>query len=215
MVSDSLIGLYERMNRPPVANAGGDRLVEHTASGVILDGSASSDPGGDELSYVWRGTSRELEGRGAPWGAEGQGASWEMEGRVATARLEPGTYEITLTVRDPSGHIDRDTFELTVVEDLDGELRAGTPSVGAYPNPFNNSTHIFFELAGQQRVSLQIFNLQGQLVRTLEEGIVGRGRHERFWDGTNNAGQTVSSGAYFVRMRARDRSEFSKILLLK
>jgi pimeloyl-ACP methyl ester carboxylesterase len=198
LVSEGLISLYESMNRPPVADAGGSRTVAHSAPGVKLDGSASTDPDGDNLTYTWRG------------------ALWEEDGQVVTVPLGVGTHEITLTVKDPSGHINRETFELTVVDRLDSEPQTvSTRMVGAYPNPFNATTTVVFELAGQQDVSVQIFDLRGRLVRTLEEGTLGDGRHEKIWDGRDDAGRTLASGAYFVRVRAGDRSEFSKILLLK
>jgi pimeloyl-ACP methyl ester carboxylesterase len=88
-------------------------------------------------------------------------------------------------------------------------------TITAFPNPFNNSTHVAFELPRRERVSLQIFDLRGRRVRTLEERSFDAGRHEVFWDGTNDAGRTVASGPYFVRMRAGARAEYSKILLLK
>lgn len=197
LVSEGLISLYEVMNRPPAADAGGDRTVAHSASGVTLDGSASTDPDHDALSYTWRG------------------ALWEMDGRVVTVMLGPGTHEITLTVKDPSGHIDRDTFVVTVVDDPDSGSSSVTAMVRAHPNPFNSGTHVVFELAERQTVSLQIFDLQGRLVRTLEEGTFDQGRHESFWDARNETGKMVTSGIYFLSMRAGDRTEFSKIVLLK
>ncbi len=197
LVSEGLISLYEYMNRPPVAIAGGDRTVEHSTSGVTLDGSASIDPDYDVLSYTWRST------------------QWEMDGQVVTVNLGPGTHEITLTVMDPSGHINRDDFKVTVVDNMDSELSTTSMMVGVYPNPFNASTHVTFELAERQRVSLQIFDTRGGLVRALEEGTFDQGRYEIFWDGRNDTGNIVSSGIYFVRLIAGDRSEISKIILLK
>ena len=94
-------------------------------------------------------------------------------------------------------------------------MSAAEPMITAFPNPFNNSTHVAFELSRSERVSLQIYDLRGRLVRTLEERTFGEGRHEVYWDGTNDAGATVASGPYFVRMLAGDRTGFSKILLLK
>lgn len=164
---------------------------------MTLDGSASFDPDNDELSYTWRG---EL---------------WEMAGRVVTVPLRIGTHEITLTVKDPSGHIDRDTFKVTVVEDPDSRMLAGTTMVGAHPNPFNAGTRVFFELEKQGWVSLQVYDLQGRLVRTLEEGTFDLGRHETFWNGSNDAGRIVTSDIYFISLRAGEQTKLSKIVLLR
>jgi len=101
------------------------------------------------------------------------------------------------------------------VDGVDGESPSVTRMVGARPNPFNIATQVVFELAERQRVSLQIFDLQGHLVRTLEEGTFDPGRYEKVWNGLDDAGRTVASGVYFVRMRASDQIVFSKVLLLK
>jgi len=197
LVSEGLISLYETMNRPPVADAGGDRIVEYRTSGMKLDGSASTDPDGDVLMYEWKGT------------------GWKKDGAIVQVTLGVGTHPCSLAVADSSGHIDIDVIEVTVVNNLVIELASVTTEVGAYPNPFNMGTRVFFEMTERQRVSLQIFDLQGRMVRTLEEGTFDLGRHESYWNGRNDAGRTVSSGTYFVRMRAGNRAEFSKLLLLK
>jgi pimeloyl-ACP methyl ester carboxylesterase len=197
LVSGSLINLYENMNRPPVADAGGDRTVAYAAAGVLLDGSASSDPDDDDLSYAW------------------QGEGWEAVDSIATVQLGIGMHVITLTVRDPSGHIDRDTIELTVSDGTIDSPEPVTSMISAHPNPFNASTTVVFELAERQHVSLQVFDLKGRLVRTLEDRTFEPGRHERRWDGRSYAGTIVASGTYFVRVRAGNRNEYSKILLLK
>jgi len=98
---------------------------------------------------------------------------------------------------------------------VNDEALPATRIIGAHPNPFNATTQVAFELAERQRVSLQIFDLKGRLVRTLEEGTFEPGRYERVWNGLDDAGSTVASGTYFVRMLAGDRAEYSKILLLK
>ncbi|MDZ7271761.1 MAG: T9SS type A sorting domain-containing protein [candidate division KSB1 bacterium] len=65
-----------------------------------------------------------------------------------------------------------------------------------YPNPFNPVTWIAFELKEAAPVTLRIYNLQGQLVRTLVEGYTEVGRHEVRWDATDDRGTLVPSGVY-------------------
>lgn len=66
------------------------------------------------------------------------------------------------------------------------------------PNPFNPRTTIAFRVTGRTRVSLRVYDVTGRAVRTLMEStwMVG-GRHEVIWDGTDDRGRNVSSGAYF------------------
>ncbi len=84
-----------------------------------------------------------------------------------------------------------------------------------YPNPFNPATTIHFELPKQARVRLNIYNIQGQLVRTLVNGQSAAGRYHVIWDGSNDRGQTVSSGIYIYRIQAGDFVKTRKMMLLK
>ena len=72
-----------------------------------------------------------------------------------------------------------------------------------YPNPFNPSTRITYALPEDAVVSVRIFTLLGQEVKTLLIGLQGAGEKVVSWDGTNNAGDAMSSGIYFYRMEAR------------
>lgn len=73
-----------------------------------------------------------------------------------------------------------------------------------YPNPFNPGTGIDFTLpdgAGEERVSLAVYNLLGQKIRTLVAGTLEPGRHRVQWDGYDERGQNVVSGAYLYRLQ--------------
>ncbi|MHB2155114.1 C25 family cysteine peptidase [Calditrichota bacterium GD2] len=84
-----------------------------------------------------------------------------------------------------------------------------------YPNPFNPSTTIRFQIPRQTEVQILIFNLLGQKVKTLFEGKRGAGIHQLSWDGHDDAGQAVSSGIYIVQARAGQHVARQKILLVK
>ncbi|MGE3108850.1 MAG: GC-type dockerin domain-anchored protein [Phycisphaerales bacterium] len=99
LVSSGLISLFNSMNKPPIANAGPDLTI--TCIGcenatVTLDGSTSSDPDSDALTYTWI------------WNA-GTAA-----GQAPSITLPLGSHCITLQVQDPSGHIARDTANVTI-----------------------------------------------------------------------------------------------------
>lgn len=76
-----------------------------------------------------------------------------------------------------------------------------------YPNPFNPSTTISYALPGNGRVTVQIFNITGQLVRTIVNQEQTAGWYSVVWDGRNNSGLLVGSGVYFCRMSASVQSE--------
>jgi photosystem II stability/assembly factor-like uncharacterized protein len=83
-----------------------------------------------------------------------------------------------------------------------------------YPNPFNSTTHIRFSLPENASVSLKIYNIQGQLVRTLLDEVRQPGEHSVVWDGATNAGQLVASGVYFYRLTRNGEVRVRKLLLL-
>ena len=83
------------------------------------------------------------------------------------------------------------------------------------PNPFNASTNIDLVVAQNGPVSLQIFNLSGQVIRVLTEQFHIAGRYEYLWDGRNDRGQPVSSGLYLVRIQTVDAHAIRKMTLLK
>jgi hypothetical protein len=119
-VSDGLIDLFDTMNRPPEAVAGEDQTLECTGQGgaqAVLDGMGSSDPEFDTLDYEWA------------W----PGGS--ATGPMTTVFLPLGQNCITLTVRDPSGHIDQDIVTVTIEDTTPPDLTVAlTPSILWPPN---------------------------------------------------------------------------------
>jgi len=89
-----------------------------------------------------------------------------------------------------------------------------------YPNPFNPTTAIRFDLSDPGYVSLKVFNILGQEVRTLVDGERDLGQYEVVWDGKDDVEKQVASGIYFYRlvMRASGQTTFSavnKMILMK
>ncbi len=84
-----------------------------------------------------------------------------------------------------------------------------------YPNPFNPETTIRFRLDQPGHVRLQIFNVNGQLVRTLINNDLSAGEHHRRWNGRNQAGVPVSSGTYIFRLQVGDRIATGRMQLIK
>lgn len=96
------------------------------------------------------------------------------------------------------------------------EIRVGERMLRSnQPNPFNPSTEILFDLKKTGEATLTIYNLQGQLVRTLVEGRREAGLNRVVWDGKNNQGRDMPSGTYFTRLNAASREETRKMILVK
>jgi hypothetical protein len=71
-----------------------------------------------------------------------------------------------------------------------------------YPNPFNPSTSIPVEIPLNSKISLKIFNILGQEVRSLHEGNIDAGFYSFDWNGRDNAGKSMPSGVYFCRLQS-------------
>jgi len=119
-----------------------------------------------------------------------------------------GSYRYKIGVIDGDGEY----FSPTADVKLPGKQVELSQNV---PNPFNPTTTIRFSLPASERVSLAIYNANGQLVRTLVDDVRGIGAHNITWDGHDSAGNLASSGVYFYRLTAGKFSETKKMVLLK
>jgi hypothetical protein len=89
-----------------------------------------------------------------------------------------------------------------------------------YPNPFNPETWIPFAVTQDTDVTIRIYNVSGQLVRTLNLGRLDAGYYvdkskSAYWDGKNSRGESVASGIYFYQIRAGDFFASKKLVILK
>ena len=86
---------------------------------------------------------------------------------------------------------------------------------GNYPNPFNPETTIRYSLKENIPVTLEVYNVKGQLVKTLVNEAPGVGNHSVVWRGTDNNNRPVSTGVYFFKMNAGKYSSTKKMIMMK
>jgi hypothetical protein len=84
-----------------------------------------------------------------------------------------------------------------------------------YPNPFNPETTLKYQLPEAADVKLEVYNVVGQVVRTLVADHQNAGRYVVQWDASNDNGQPLSSGIYFYHIQAGEFQKTKKMLLLK
>jgi len=84
-----------------------------------------------------------------------------------------------------------------------------------YPDPFNAATTISYSVPQRGRVTISIYNVLGQQVRTLVDGEQGPGVYTVTWDGTDDAGRAVASGVYLYRFECAGQVATRKMVLLK
>ena len=84
-----------------------------------------------------------------------------------------------------------------------------------YPNPFNGQTSIKFQVPYQTGVKLEIYNILGQIIKTLINEVKLAGYDTIVWDGRNDFGYPVNSGIYFIKFSSDKFSDIKKMTLLK
>jgi len=84
-----------------------------------------------------------------------------------------------------------------------------------YPNPFNPGTWIPYQLAEDSEATINIYNSEGKLIRTLDLGSRKAGSYQAHWNGKDEKGQTVASGIYFYVLKAGEFSGIKKMALVR
>jgi serine protease len=156
-------------------------------------------PGWSGSSGAWRGTVFDLS---------------DLIGPAVQFRLVFGA---DAGVNGPGFWIDEIAFDdggvMTAVAGDETPSAAG-PSLIVFPNPFNPRTTIAWRRAPSGRLRLAIYDLRGRLVRSLLEEATPGGAGQLVWDGTDDAGRAVASGAYIARLNGSDGSRTSRRLSL-
>ena len=214
----SVVRLLASTNEPVASGSLRDAITSLASSvGVNLNGMA------DTRSFTFTA----LEGSiasGATVVIDGQGV--DDPSRMTICRLEQRGWQPLSTNYDQetglfSATVESDgTYALLAIGPGSSQL----PKASSFnlaqnsPNPFNPSTFITFTVPGDESVnsfSLKIYNLRGQVIKTLVDGNVSPGTHTIQWDGRANNGRDVPSGVYFYRMNAPDATMTRKMILLR
>ncbi|HVP58342.1 MAG TPA: T9SS type A sorting domain-containing protein, partial [bacterium] len=140
-----------------------------------------------------------------------------------------GTYSYIPVVNDAvvvTGVVDYDYSQYKIQPRNDADIcypaKAGVPDGNAKPahvmlsvkpNPMLDGSQIRFALPVAGRVELKIYNVRGQLVRSLIDGASPAGEYRIDWNGTNSTGERVGAGVYFMRLETRGGSAVSKVVV--
>ncbi|MCP4727411.1 MAG: T9SS type A sorting domain-containing protein, partial [bacterium] len=107
------------------------------------------------------------------------------------------------------------TFQLWAGEKPDMMIPEEFSLKQNYPNPFNPSTTIDFGLKNAEFVTLKIYNVLGEEIRTLISRPMEAGFHHLTWNGKNDSGMSVGAGVYFYRITAGKFTNVKKMILIK
>ncbi|MCF7918282.1 MAG: T9SS type A sorting domain-containing protein [Candidatus Cloacimonetes bacterium] len=143
--------------------------------------------------------------------------------RLALASAQAVSGKIIRLPYERSGDECSLTFEMECngnIETIEYQFPENTPEVtcikSIYPNPFNPETTIsFFTKESTEKTELSIYNIRGQKVITLINGLISAGDHSVIWKGLDDNGRQVSGGVYLVRMQTAGDTQIKKVVLLK
>ncbi|MCK4312625.1 MAG: T9SS type A sorting domain-containing protein, partial [Candidatus Cloacimonetes bacterium] len=209
---DTVVITVYNSNLPPIADAGEDQSVNE-GDIVQLDGSGSYDPDLDPITYLWAAPAEEIT----------LNDSTIVNPEFIAPEVDEDTFFYIVLVVDDGIYnnlrinSEPDTVVIEVLNILGAEhlIPTVTELRNNYPNPFNPETTIEYSLKEPGNISLEIYNIRGQKVRTLVNEFREVGYHSVIWNGKDSNGKPVSSGLYFYRMKMTDYSQLRKMLLLK
>jgi len=115
-------------------------------------------------------------------------------------------YDISLTKTDINGQVTAINDEIISLFDY---------NLFNYPNPFNPTTRIKFNLIESGNVKVVIYNIKGQKVKQLISDQLSTGQHSVVWNGTDENNKSVSSGIYFYKLKVANFEKTKKMILLK
>jgi len=181
--------------------------ISDAADPTVLDVSNAEFTIGRDLSWITIG---EYSGIVAGGGSETIQLDFDSTG------LADGTYRVDLVLTNSASE--------PVIVPVTLEV-GGTSAVATlpqqlsleknYPNPFNPRTNISFVLPADGSARLQVYDMQGRLVKTLHDGALSAGYHTIMWDGTDDTGQRVASGVFLYRLVSGEHVFSRKMLLMK
>jgi hypothetical protein len=200
---------------PMLVVEGDDNFIVKDFSGHGYDGSASMRTIQQQKHLVEIPEYNSIDHFDVSWMKNQSVISTSDTLRFVADGASLGTYQLKLSVSD---FTITDSFDLTVtteVEDDNNQLPAVFQLCQNYPNPFNPVTTIDYSLPRRSQVTIEIFNVLGQKVRTLLNREESAGSYQIEWPGIDDAGRPVSTGVYLYRFQAGDVVQTKKMMLLK
>jgi hypothetical protein len=133
---------------------------------------------------------------------------------ISNAQVIPGRTEDSFNLLvSESGHFSIYSCQATPNGNLD--ITPVILNSSNYPNPFNPETTISYNIPKKGNVTVDIYNIKGQKVKSLLNEEQEAGKHSIIWKGNNDKGQKVSSGTYLYRVKSGDEEIVNKMMLVK
>jgi len=150
-------------------------------------------------------------------GELGYGEAAIIDVTVNTEDMELGIHQCEIVITD-----NRQETRIPVTVNVteanatdEAEISELVVLMGNYPNPFNPETEIRFLMQEAGDVDITIYNVRGQVVKTLSSMGLTAGEHSINWQGKDQSGRPVSSGVYFYKFSTSDYTTTKKMVLMK
>ena len=131
---------------------------------------------------------------------------------VNTMDTRSGEFENKVLIAGQIGH---SVALLNNRDSLDTSISALVTNHKVYPNPFNPTTMIDFNISEASPVKIEIFNIKGQVVNTLFNDTLTQGHHYIRWNGDDSSGRSIASGIYFYKISTNHTHAIGRMLLMK
>lgn len=184
------------------------KMVGQASSPVGEGESATTEPTAPMSQYRISQTQIEADRTGTDWR--------DLYEFIDTEVKEEANYAYQLSVHFKTGAALKSQLFTVMVQPIIKSSRL----LQNYPNPFNPETWIPYELKQDAKVSIRIYNVSGQLIRTLDLGYQAKGRYisrqkAAYWDGRNQHGERAASGVYFYAIQAGKFVASKKMVVVK
>ena len=147
-------------------------------------------------------------------------SSVNIDVTFVTTDLEIGTYDaqIEISSNDPVNPEIIIPIILNIIETDSDEIfiLLVTKLENNYPNPFNPTTLIKYQISKENKVELNVFNIKGQLVKTLINQIQSSGKYSAIWNGNDEYGKSVTSGVYlYIVSNSKGETKTGKFVIIR
>jgi hypothetical protein len=205
---DTLLAAYVRVDSVQWANSDTVITIENL-----------TEPGTEHLSWTPPHPLEFLDRGDTVWFPEGDMVDPPDGIRTVVAK---GKWQTNFEHQSPDSLMEWTYFVIQIHEEEDGtgvgslESKPMIKIVSVVPNPFNPDTRVIFSLPDPMIVTAEVVSVEGRVIRTLvEDRMFDGGTNELHWSGTNERGEQVASGVYFIRLTTPIGQVVKGCLLLK
>ena len=194
--------------------ANGNLLVENLSYSDYA-GYVQVPVGDYTIDVTASGSSAAVASFAAPLTGLGGGAGIVFASGFLSPAVNDSAFSLILTT--PSGYsIELPSTSTALSTIVENTIQPKTFALNQnYPNPFNPTTSISFDIYDVSNISLNIYDLNGRLVKNLMSGNLNQGRYSIDWNGKNTVGSAVAGGVYFYSITSNNNTIVKKMSLLK